>query len=247
MGRDTYSEEPAFDHLLHWVRDVDSAVAAYSAAGMPAHGHPAVDGFQQGGWRLDERYVEILAVTDTTAFQTSRFATGLDLLRPAIDALGGVHGAITFAVNVTDVRQTASRLRDQGHEVQEFEVEFEESGVSFVEVFPTNAARPWTPFFITYTPPRAEIVRRIDPSVFDRGPHDLHGLEVTTTDPDQAREELSALLGIDAVDGAIPLPGAHISFVAGDREAITAVTLSGTDPENESPPAEIDGLIFHRP
>lgn len=39
-------------------------MAAYTAAGFPAHTDPPYLGFQNGAWRLDARYVEILTVVD---------------------------------------------------------------------------------------------------------------------------------------------------------------------------------------
>lgn len=233
-------EKPAFDHLLHWVQDVPAAVSEYRAAGLPAHTNPVMDGFQNGGWRLDARYVEILSVTDAGDLHQSRYARGIELLSPAIDALRGGHGAITFAVNVTDARGTAERLRGLGYDVAEFDVDLLEHGVSFVEIFPAHDRYPWLPFFITYDPPRDEILEGIDPGAFERGAFDLHGLQITSIDPESACAELSAVLGLDAVDDTIPLPGGAIEFIPGEREAITTVTLAG----GAHPGADIHGLHF---
>ncbi|WP_066902992.1 VOC family protein [Millisia brevis] len=232
-------EKPAFDHLLHWVRDVPAAVAEYRAAGLPAHSNPVVDGFQNGGWRLDARYIEILSVTDHGDLHRSRYERRVELLTPAIDALRGGNGAITFAINVTDARSTAKRLRDLGYEVAEFDVDLFEHGVSFVEVFAGCDRYPWMPFFITYDPPREQIHGDIAPGTVERGPYDLAALQITSIDPPKACAELSTVLGIDPVDATIPLPGGTIEFVSGDREAITAVSLTGAHAG-----ADIHGLSF---
>lgn len=232
-------ENPEFDHLLHWVSDVDSAVQRYTAAGLPAHAHPPVDGFQQGGWRLDARYVEILSVTDEEQLERSRFAEGIRLLQPAIEALDG-YGAMTFAVNVVDVRATARRLRDQGYEVREFEVVVAEAGVSFVEAFVVTPARPWLPFFITYDPPRERILEELGPDAFDPGGYDLTGLRISSPEPDKACVELAGLLGIEPAGNVVELPGADIHFVPGDHEVITAVDLTPGHPG-----VDIDGLRYH--
>lgn len=239
MTNESIAENPEFDHLLHWVPDVEAAAAKYTDAGMPAHFGSPDSGFHNGAWRRDERYIEILTITDESLVDQSTFSTGVELLRPAMKALNGRHGAFTFAVNVTDAKETAHRLRSQGHDVQEFEVTFD-GGVSFLEVFLVDATRPWMPFFITYTPPRDEIVKQIDPNAFDPGEYDIQGLEISSVDPDLARAELSALLGIEPTDGVIELPGAHINVIGGDREAITAVMLGG----KTHPGVEIDGLTF---
>ncbi|MET7640904.1 VOC family protein [Streptomyces sp. NPDC005438] len=233
-------ESPAFDHLLHWVPDVPAAVEAYRAVDLPAHAHDALSGFQNGGWRLDERYVEILTVTDEEELRSSRYAEGLALLRPAIDALGGSGGAITFSVNVRDVRATAERLREQGHRVEEFAVTLEEHGVSFVEAFVLDGPA-WAPFFITYDPPRERLLADIPPGSFSRGPHDLAGLVVETPDPEGAAGYLAALLGCERDGWRVPLPGAEVTFERGDREGIVALTLREGPPR---PPAEVEGLTL---
>ncbi|RII18508.1 hypothetical protein DSC45_11365 [Streptomyces sp. YIM 130001] len=232
------AEHPAFDHLLHYVPDVPEAVAAYRATGLPAHTNEAMPGFHNGGWRLDTRYVEILTVTDPQAVRTSLFARGVELLRPAIEALPGPAGAITFAVNVDDARATAARLRAAGHEVAEFEVELAEHGVSFVEVFVLDGP-PWHPFFITYDPPRDALLAAVDPDAFERGPHDLTGLVVSARDPRAAARDLGELIGIEPTGSSLQLPGAAVHFEKGDREGLTAVTVSGDGP---APAVDVEGL-----
>lgn len=230
-------ENPEFDHLLHWVPDVARAVGTYAAAGLPAHANEVLDGFQNGGWRLDERYVEILTITDERRLRASRYAEGIEHLRPAMEAVSGGRGAITFAVNVRDARATAARLREQGFDVAEFEVTLKEHGVSFVEIFVLNAP-PWTPFFITYSPPRDELMAGIDPSAFQRGRYDLTGIVVETADPEGSAELLATMLGIAGDGGQVALPGGRIAFERGDREMITAMTVSGGTREA----VDVDGL-----
>lgn len=230
-------ENPEFDHLLHWVPDVPEAVASYRATGLPAHVNDELAGFQNGGWRLDERYVEILTITDEQRLPASRYAEGIEHLRPAMAAVGSGRGAITFAVNVRDVHATAARLRERGFEVVEFAVTLAEHGVSFVEIFVRNAP-PWAPFFITYSPPRNELLAGIDPSAFEAGEHDLAAIVVETADPAGSAGLLATMLDIPCAGERVALPGAEIVFERGDREMITAMTLSG----GVRAAVEIDGL-----
>ncbi|GAA3849933.1 VOC family protein [Streptomyces sedi] len=246
-------ERPRFDHLLHYVPDVPEAVAAYRAAGLPAHTNDARDGFQNGGWRLDARYVEILTVTDHTALPRSRFERGVRLLEPAIEALPGPAGPLTFAVDVADAHATAARLRAAGHRVEVLEIELAEHGISFVEVFVVDGP-PWWPFFITCTPSGEELVADLPPGAFERGPHDLTGLVVSAPEPEAAARALGELLGLPAEGTRVPLPGAAVTFervgddphtgrdAAGGHGRLTAIGLDGADGADTYRAVELHGL-----
>ncbi|MDA3646740.1 VOC family protein [Saccharopolyspora indica] len=224
-----------FDHLLHWVPDVGAAAREYAAAGFPAHVNEPLSGFQNAGWRLDERYVEILTVVDEEAFETSPYAPAWELLRPAVAAVGG-GGALTFAVTVPDAAATAERLRGLGHRVVEAPVSFGELG--FLEVFAPDTPS-WAPFFITYDPPREQLLAQAGPDAFDPGPHDLEALVVETPDPERDAHWLGELLDIPATGAEVPLPGARVVFDEGPAERITGVLVSGPGPD-----VVIGGLRF---
>jgi hypothetical protein len=118
-------------------------------------------------------------------------------------------------------------------------VTLEEHGVSFVEIFVLNAPG-WTPFFITYSPPRDEMLAGVDPSAFERGPYDLAEIVVETADPAGAADLLASMLDVARDGEKVPLPGGDVVFERGGREQITAVSLSGGVRES----VEIDGLTF---
>ncbi len=55
-----------FDHLVHWVPDLDVAVRDYQALGFTVQRggqHPQF-GTHNAAWRLDTRYAELIAVRD---------------------------------------------------------------------------------------------------------------------------------------------------------------------------------------
>jgi hypothetical protein len=55
-----------FDHLMHWVPDLDAATRAYQGLGFtiqPGGEHPGV-GTRNAAWRIDARYVELITVHD---------------------------------------------------------------------------------------------------------------------------------------------------------------------------------------
>lgn len=223
------TENPEFDHLLHCVPDVAAAAATYTEAGLPAHANEPFDGFHNGGWLLDERYVEILTIADPQRYAVSQFGLFTKDWQPTIDrviAEGG--GGLNFAVNVTDVEATANRLRGQGHTVEVTEFRFEGISVSFKEAILRDAPT-WAPFFITYTPHRTEIAE-MKADHIDRGPHDLAGFVVATPEPDKAAAWLAEVCAVTAVGATVPLPGATVHFEAGTADRITTLLLTDGAP-----------------
>ncbi|OKI01041.1 hypothetical protein A6A06_19475 [Streptomyces sp. CB02923] len=239
------TEAPRFDHLLHCVPDVAAAVRDYTAAGLPAHTNPVHEGFQNGAWRLDDRYVEILTVVDRAVYAPSAFGRATAGWQPRIDALiaaGG--GPLNFAVHVTDTAATAERLRRAGHGVDVHDFSFQEGRVTFREAMLTDAdAPPWAPFFITVRADPALLREHEASGRVDRGAFDLAGLLVETPDPHAAATWLSTLTGIpvDAGGTVVPLEGGRVHFAAGPADRITALLLTGDRP----PRTEIAGLRIH--
>ena len=115
-----------FDHLIHWVHDLDAARSAYDTLGLSTHEALTMPGFRNAAWGVDdERYVELAIVDDWDAVARSQYAASTEILRPAIEELHGP-GLLTFAVDVPDVRATATQLREAGHDIVEVAVRFEE-------------------------------------------------------------------------------------------------------------------------
>ncbi|MEN2422774.1 VOC family protein [Streptomyces rimosus] len=236
------TEAPRFDHLLHCVPDVAAAVREYTAAGLPAHTNPVHEGFQNGAWRLDDRYVEILTVVDREAYAPSPFGRATAGWQPRIDALTAAGGGpLNFAVHVADTGATTERLRRAGHDVDLHDFSFQEGRVTFQEAMLTgDGTPPWAPFFITV---------RMDPALrreheasgrIDRGAFDLAGFLVETPDPRGAAAWLGALTGVpvDTSGTRVPLDGGAAHFTAGPADRITTLLLAGERP----PRTEIAGL-----
>ncbi|NEB80370.1 VOC family protein [Streptomyces sp. SID14478] len=233
-------ESPEFDHLLHCVPEVESAVAAYTEAGLPAHANPAHLGFRNGAWRLGVRYIEILSVVDRAEFAGSPYGRAMKPMMPFVDdtlAAGG--GALNFSIHVTDVAATTERLRRQGHEVELLTFAREGSPVSFREAFLRDAPR-WAPFFVTYTPDRQVILDTYRGGGGNGGTHDLAGFVIETPDPSAAAAWLARLteVPVDAGGTVVPLPGGHVHFAAGPADRITTLLLTGGTP----PITDIRGL-----
>ncbi|MFE6857170.1 VOC family protein [Nocardia sp. NPDC057668] len=234
----------AFDHLIHWVDDIDAAMASYDALGLPTHASLTMPGFRNAGWTVDdERYVELATVDDWDAVASSKYAQALEILRPAVQALPGP-GLLTFAVDVPDARAVAARLRAAGREVDEVEVRFEERNVGFVEVFVRDAPAHF-PFFITYDPPRAELARmraeyRAAQGVTAGSGPDLSALLVRSADPESEARLLGALVDCP-VDGAtVALPGAEVRFEQGAPTGLYGIAVRG--PGSPDRVSEVAGM-----
>lgn len=99
-----------FDHLVHWVPDLDTAIRDYQVLAFTvqrAGQHPQL-GTHNAGWRLDTRYIELIAVHDEAV---ARVRPGW----PEVDAtlrVGG--GVLGFGVLVADVTATVADLRSRG-------------------------------------------------------------------------------------------------------------------------------------
>ena len=55
-----------FDHLMHWVPDLDAAMQTYQSLGFTIQSggeHPGV-GTRNAAWRIDARYIELITVHD---------------------------------------------------------------------------------------------------------------------------------------------------------------------------------------
>ncbi|WLP92539.1 VOC family protein [Gordonia sp. NB41Y] len=227
-----------FDHLIHWVDDLDGAMASYESLGLPAQTALTMPGFANAAWGVDDaRYVELAAVDDWEAVTTSTYAGSLEVLKPAIDALGGP-GLLTFAVDVPDAHATAAALRDAGREVDVVEVRFADRDAGFVEVFVRDAPAHF-PFFITYDPPRAEIARmraehRAAQGISLEGRPDLAAILIRSTDPESDARLLAEFLGCEATGSTVALPGAHVRFVEGPTTGLYGIAVRDLDMPTDS-------------
>ncbi len=222
----------AFDHLINWVSDLGAALEAYEEYGLPTHAALTMPGFRNGAWAVDdERYVELATVDDWEAVKTSKYGEGVDILKPAVDALEGP-GLLTFAVDVPDARAVADQFRAAGREVKVLEVWFEDKNAGFVEVFVQDVPA-YFPFFITYDPPRAELGRiraeyraaaGITPPT--ESP-ELVALLAGSADPEGEARVLADFVGRPVQGAVVGLPGAQVRFERASRCGLLGVVVRG--------------------
>ncbi|MDL9945099.1 VOC family protein [Gordonia sp. ABSL11-1] len=238
-----------FDHLIHWVDDLDTASASYESAGIPVTPALTMPGFRNAAWGIDdERYVELACVDDWNAVESSPYGESLAILRPAVEALRGP-GPLTFAVHVPDARAVASRLRASGHAVEEVDVHLHDRDAGFVEVFASDAPTHF-PFFITYDPPRADIARmradhrRAHGISFDGRP-DLIALLIGSTAPDADAVLLGEFIGCQVRGRTVELPGAELRLTDDAPRGLYGIAVR--DPNlRDSRPVDVSGMsIVH--
>jgi Glyoxalase-like domain len=235
-----------FDHLTHWVPDLDAAMGDYQALGFTvrrAGQHPGF-GLHNAGWRLDTRYIELIAVRDEAVARA-----GLGPGWPEIDALlraGG--GAEGFAVLVTDIPATVADLRSRGIPVSDPQygsIQRTNGSIGGWQRASLLDGPRWAPVFINYGRPIGEWAARFRDKGYPKDPWVLHDMTVEVPDPLASAGWLAAVLGLDVSrigqDAArVPLPGCAISFVPGPADRITAVALNGLG----APRGSVAGLRY---
>ncbi|MGN0096562.1 MAG: VOC family protein [Corynebacterium sp.] len=219
---DTTEHECSFDHLIHIVDDLTTAMASYDNLGLPTHAALSMPGFRNAAWGIDDaRYVELAVIDDWDAASGSVYGETLSVMRPTIEA-SATPGLVSFAVHVPDAHATAESLRDSGYEVSVCDIRFDDQvdgqDAGFTEVFVTDAPA-WFPFFISYSPPREVIAQmRAHHRVTQGGdsePASVHGpdlvaLLVHSTSPSHDARLLADLLGCELRGATVALPGADI-------------------------------------
>jgi hypothetical protein len=237
-----------FDHLMHWVPDLDAAMQAYRGLGFtiqPGGEHPGV-GTRNAAWRIDARYIELITVHDEGVARA-----GFGPAWPAIQAtLGAGGGGLAFAVLVSDVAARVTELRSRGVSVTDAQAgslqQPDGSTVAWALAFLAEGP-PWAPFLVNYGVPAEEWRARFRGPGFPIDPWSLDRVVVEVSDPAASAGWLAGVLGLPVGQvgrGAVgvPLPGCTIGFARGPADRITRVVLAGAD----APVGQVAGLRYLR-
>jgi len=214
-----------FDHFMHWVHDLDKAMALAAARGFAANpGGRIGELLVNAGWSGRDVYVELISASDRAAFR-ERNRGPVGLAREAAMAAGGGGGQFAYAVD--DLAATVAGVRARGIAVRDPEIgSWTSSTTGAVEKWQSawldEGPGGWRPFFIQYPSPR----RR-------SGAWSFRGIELEVPDPDQARSWLARVLGFEP---------AEITFTRGPRDRIVRVVLQGTG----GPAGEFLGITYDR-
>jgi catechol 2,3-dioxygenase-like lactoylglutathione lyase family enzyme len=237
-----------FDHLMHWVPDLDAAMQDYQGLGFtiqPGGEHPGV-GTRNASWRIDARYIELITVHDEGVARA-----GFGPAWPAIDAtLRAGGGALAFAILVSDVTATVTELRSRGVSVEDARTGSiqQPDGSTFTWALAFISEGPsWAPFLINYGVPVDEWSAQFRGPGLPIGPWSLDHVVLEASDPAEGAAWLANVLGLPISEigqGAVgvPLPGCTIAFVHGPANRITRVVLAGAD----APVGEVAGLRYLR-
>ena len=230
-----------FDHLMHWVPDLDQAIKAYGDLGFPVQRggqHPGL-GTQNAVWRSPPAYLELIGVRDR-----SEASAAMGAHWPRLEALlasGG--GAGRFAVHVENVQAVVDMLRSEGIDVSDprpGSAKREDGTTANWIAAAVQGGPPWAPFFINYGMSPAERTNFLSASERAPQPWQIDRLVVETPDPVSSARWLSRALGTTLEAGAtnVPLEGANVEFRVGDSDRVTRVLIGGSNP----PSGEVAGL-----
>jgi catechol 2,3-dioxygenase-like lactoylglutathione lyase family enzyme len=235
-----------FDHLMHWVPDLDAAMRDYQGLGFtiqPGGEHPGV-GTRNAAWRIDARYIELITVHDEGVARA-----GFGPAWPAIDAtLRAGGGALGFAILVSDVAATVAELRSRGIGVEDAQTgsvqQPDGSTVTWALAF-LSEGPAWAPFLINYGDPVDEWSTRFRGPGFPIDPWSLDHVVLEASDPVGNASWLAGVLGLPLSQVgqgavAVALAGCTIAFARGPADRITRVVLAGAD----APVGEVAGLRY---
>jgi catechol 2,3-dioxygenase-like lactoylglutathione lyase family enzyme len=221
------------------VPDLDAALRDYQALGLTAERvgeHPQL-GTHNAIWRLDTRYIELIAVRDEA---TARAGLGPDW--PEIDAtLRAGGGVVGLGVLVADTAATVVDLRSRGIQVsdpQAGSIQQSDGATATWHSATLQDGPRWAPFFINYGLPIERWTARFREQGFPKDPWALRGVTVEVSDPSASAIWLAGVFGLDVVrigrDAQVRLPGCAINFASGPAERITSVVLTGPGAPNGS-------------
>ncbi len=237
-----------FDHLMHWVPNLDAAIQDYRALGFtiqPGGEHPGV-GTRNAAWRIDARCIELITVHDEAVARAS-FGPAWHAIDATLRAGGG---ALAFAILVSDIAAIVAELRSRGVGVDDAQAgsiqQPDGSSIAWALAF-ISEGPPWAPFFVNYGVPADEWSAHFRGTGFPIDPWSLDHIVVEAANPGGSATWLADVLGLNLskVDqGAVEVavPGCTIAFSRGPANRITRVVLSGADP----PVGEVAGLRYQR-
>jgi len=234
-----------FDHLVHWVPNLENAIARYRDLGfrMEYGGRNPDLGATNAAWKTGSAYIEVIAI-EGEPNAAIRSGSQWHVLSSVLDAGGG---ALAFAILVDDVAATTAHVQTRGFATipvtpGRLRLPDGSTGVWTAAVLQDGPA--WAPFFINYGFTVDEWTQR-DQAASD-APWSIDHVVIETPDEHAAATWLARLLGVSVVldhgSARVPLHGCDIQFVPGTADRVTTVALAGQG----APHGTVAGLRFVR-
>jgi catechol 2,3-dioxygenase-like lactoylglutathione lyase family enzyme len=237
-----------FDHLMHWVPDLEAAVARCTELGFPPQrGGRIGDHMHNAMWLCRElEYIELISVVDLEDWRhgpRGPFAAS----REAAILAGG--GALQFAFEVDDLEAVVADVRRRDIAIRDpaaGSIRYQSGDTAGWETAWVDEGPGWRPFFIRY--PRRYDERLASRRLQQPPPPDwsFRAVVLETPDPPAAAAWLARLLGVRStlVDGNLEVAavGCAVRFTHGPADRITRIVLDGT----QGPVGDVFGVRYER-
>ena len=234
-----------FDHLVHWVPNLEKAIQCYRDLGfrMEYGGRNPDLGTSNAAWISGSTYIEVIAI-EGELNAAIRSGSQWQELSSVLDAGGG---ALAFAILVDDVAATAADVQTRGFatvQVTPGRLRLPDGSTGLWTAAVLQDGPAWAPFFINYGFPAEEWIHR-NPADSSAS-WSIDHLVIETPDEHAAATWLARVLGtsaaLDHQSTRVPLPGCDVVFVAGPAGRVTTVALTGQG----TPHGTVAGLRFVR-
>ena len=240
-----------FDHLMHWVPDLDEAARVCAAMGFPPKpGGRIGEHLRNATWGgRDGTFVELISVVDLETWRRRSGPRGpLAPSREAAMRDGG--GALQFAFEVDDLAATVAAVRGRGVRIGDPQIGSWQSATdgstATWQAAWVDEGPGWRPFFIQYPPERAERRARQRAEGLSLPDWSFRRLDLETPDPDGSAAWLARVLGVTVgrAEGLPELPahGCGVRLVPGPRDRVVRIVLEGS----EGPVGHLFGVEYHR-
>ncbi|HEY1297659.1 MAG TPA: VOC family protein [Chloroflexota bacterium] len=235
-----------FDHLMHWVPDLEAAIARCTQLGFPPQrGGRIGPQLHNSVWLGRElEYVELISVVDLEAWRRGRRGP-LAASREAAMLAGG--GALQFAFEVDDVEAVVADVRGRGIVMRNAaadSIRYPNGNTAQWQTAWVDEGPGWRPFFIRYPTPRGD--RLASRRQQQQSDWSFQAVVLETPDPTAAATWLARLLGVGStlVDGApqVAAFGCAVRFEFGPTDRITRIVLDGT----QGPIGDVFGVRYER-
>ena len=223
-----------FDHLLHWVPDLDEATGRFAEHGFvisPGGRHPG--GTRNAVWlsRASGAYVELITFDD---WRARRDGDQNPLVRRVLPLLTAGGGGSHFALAVADLAAFTATLRRHGAPIgdpQPGSIRLEDGTTATWATAQLTEGPAWRPFFIQYDQPLQERIAWMEAHGAVYQDFTIDQLVLAVDDPAGDAAWLAGVLALPVEsqggDVVLRLPGCALYLRHGAGTRVTGIGVSG--------------------